>query len=49
MQRGRDSDALYRWRALFKRKGVSIAENLGAAAVTPVEVGFFLDSEDGRQ
>ena len=75
-----DSDALYRWRALFKRKGVSIAENLGAAAVsfaavqvsdtqpsggtpcpngqhcdspmiaeTPVEVGFFLDSEDGRQ
>jgi len=29
-----DSDALYRWRALFKRKGVSISENLGAAAVS---------------
>lgn len=29
-----DSDALYRWRALFKRKGVSIAENRGAAVVS---------------
>lgn len=29
-----DSDALYRWRALFKRKGVSIVESLGAAPVS---------------
>jgi hypothetical protein len=29
-----DSDALYRWRALFKRKGVSIAETPGTAAVS---------------
>jgi hypothetical protein len=28
-----DSDALYRWRALFKRRGVSIAANPGAAPV----------------
>ena len=29
-----DSDALYRWRALFKRKGVSIIEEPGAAPVS---------------
>lgn len=29
-----DSDALYRWRALFKRKGVSIVENAVAAPVS---------------
>ena len=29
-----DSDALYRWRALFKRKGVSIEESSGAAPVS---------------
>jgi hypothetical protein len=29
-----DSDALYRWRALFKRKGVSIVESPGAAPVS---------------
>lgn len=28
-----DSDALYRWRALFKRKGVSIVEICGTAPV----------------
>jgi hypothetical protein len=29
-----DSDALYRWRALFKRKGVAIVENSVAAPVS---------------
>jgi len=29
-----DGDALYRWRALFKRKGVSIVEHPGAAAMS---------------
>jgi hypothetical protein len=29
-----DSDALYRWRALFKRKGVSILESSVAAPVS---------------
>ena len=29
-----DNDALYRWRALFKRKGVSMVENSVAAPVS---------------
>jgi cysteine synthase len=29
-----DSDALYRWRALFKRKGVSILEGTSTASVS---------------
>jgi len=29
-----DSDALYRWRALFKRKGVSILESAGGVPVS---------------